>query len=181
MYFHIKVPSKLGIYRLNNQEVIKRFLISLSVAPTSYKQTTEETWKTKGRYSFAIGCYFWATFSLRKTKSSVMATPKQRQCHAPGDEAVEILLGWRVISWTKPANTLETRIPLLKGMVRKERHAHRGISLALAAQCREVSVNIFCGAAAFLQRATLPTSSRCRVSWLSLCLRSMTYWCHHIP
>lgn len=73
MYFHIKVPSKLGIYRLNNQEVIKYFLISLSVPPTSYKWATEETWKTKGRYYFAIGYYFWAMFSLRKIKSSVMA------------------------------------------------------------------------------------------------------------
>lgn len=37
MYFHIKALTKFGIYRLNNQEVIKHFLISLPVAPTSYK------------------------------------------------------------------------------------------------------------------------------------------------
>lgn len=56
------------------------------------------------------------------------------------------------------------------------RRSSGGISLALAAQHWEACNNIFCRAAAFLQRAVLSTSSHCRVSQQSLCPRPVAYW-----
>lgn len=41
------------------------------------------------------------------------------------NERVEILPGWGVIFWSKPANTLEAHIPLLKGKVQKEQWGNK--------------------------------------------------------
>lgn len=168
MYFHIKVPSKLGIYRLNNQEVIKHFLISLSLLQlllTNKPQRKHE--RPKEDILLLLNTTSELHFHWTKQNPQLWPPPNK------GGVMLQIIKQLKSYqgegSYPEPSQLTRMghTLPCWRAWSGRSSMPVGHKPGTWSTVPRNV-INIFSQDSAFFQGDTLPTSSCCKVCWPSL-------------